>query len=479
MKHHCGIFGIHNHPDAARLTYFGLYALLHRGQEGAGIASFDGKQMHEHRGMGLVPDIFTEEHLSHLLKGHAAIGHTRYSSAGQSQIRNALPFVVTYKDQDIAISHNGNLTNAEELRAELEDSGAISQTTTNSELIVHLIVRSLASHTIEEAIVEACKRIKGAYSLVILVNDTLIAVRDPYGFHPLSLGRMGTATVIASETCAFDLLEAEFIRSLEPGEMVTIQGARLNSRFLDFDRNTTPVRQCIFELVYFARPDSIIFGEDVYQCRKRMGAEIAREAPASADFVMPFPDSGVYSAVGFAHESGLPYEHAMIRNHYVGRTFIQPSQGMRDFGVRVKINPVRSMIKGKRICIVDDSIVRGTTIRTRVQKLRELGAAEIHFRVSCPPVKFPCFYGINFSSKGELIAANYTEQEIGRFLGLDSLHYLSTEGILRSVSNPDAYCLACFTGDYPVPNEISNKLWLERKRMSLSFLALRIPRLYR
>ncbi len=464
IRHHCGIFGIYNHPEAARLTYFGLYALQHRGQESAGIVTYDGKKLREHRGMGLVHEVFTEEHLSRELKGNIAIGHTRYSTTGASLIRNAQPFLVRHKGLEIAIGHNGNLTNTEVLRAELEEQGALFQTTIDSELFVHLIARHLNSHnTIEDAIVAACKRVEGAYSLVILVNDKLIAVRDPHGFHPLSLGRLGTAHVVASETCAFDLLEAEFIRSLEPGEMISIQGTSLASRFLDFDRKTTPVRQCIFELVYFARPDSIVFGEDVYQCRKRMGAENAREMATHADFVMPFPDSGVYSAVGFARESGLPYEHAMIRNHYVGRTFIQPSQDMRDFSVRVKINPVRSMIKGKKICIVDDSIVRGTTIRTRVQKLRELGAAEIHFRVSCPPVKYPCFYGIDFSSRGELIAANYSESEIERFIGLDSLHYLSVNGMLRAVADPNAYCLACFTGDYPVPCEGSRKACTECK----------------
>lgn len=448
IRHYCGIFGIYNHAEAARMTYFGLYALQHRGQESAGIVTWDGTRLREHRGMGLVPDVFNERHLGKELKGQIAIGHIRYSTTGASLIRNAQPFLVRFKGQEIAIAHNGNLVNTEELKQELESQGSIFQTTIDSEVFVHLIARNLNGKTLEEAVMAACKRVRGAYSLLILANDKMIAVRDPHGVRPLALGRVAGAHVLASETCAFDLMEAEFIRSLDPGEMLVIDGTTTRSYRLE---EQAPTRQCIFELIYFARPDSLVFGEDVYQCRKEMGRQLAIESAPDVDFIMPFPDSGIYSAVGFAQQSGLPYEHAMIRNHYVGRTFIQPSQDMRDFSVKVKINPVKSMIKGKRICIVDDSIVRGTTIRTRVKKLRELGAAEVHFRVSCPPIKHPCYYGIDFSSKGELIAANYTIPEIEKFIGLDSLHYITIDGLLKSVSRPDNYCLACFTGDYPIP----------------------------
>ncbi|EGY25119.1 amidophosphoribosyltransferase [Desulfovibrio sp. A2] len=451
IKHYCGIFGIYNHVEAARMAYFGLYALQHRGQESAGIVTWDGQKLREHRGMGLVPDVFNERHLGKELKGNIAVGHIRYSTTGASLIRNAQPFLVRFKGMEIAIAHNGNLTNTVELRDELERKGSIFQTSIDSEVFVHLIAHNMNGKTFEEAVMAACKRVQGAYSLIILANDKLIALRDPHGMRPLALGRLAGSPVLASETCAFDLMEAEFIRPLDPGEMLVIEGNSVKSYSLMDEDKKPPTRQCIFELVYFARPDSIVFGEDVYQCRKEMGRQLAMESAPDVDFIMPFPDSGIYCAVGFAQQSGLPYEHAMIRNHYVGRTFIQPSQDMRDFGVQVKINPVKSMIRGKRICIVDDSIVRGTTIRTRVKKLRELGAKEVHFRVSCPPIKHPCFYGIDFSSKGELIAANHSIAEIERFIGLDSLHYLSIDGLLRSVSRPENYCLACFNGDYPIP----------------------------
>ncbi len=457
-REYCGVFGIYNHAEAARMTYFGLYALQHRGQESAGIVSWDGATLREERGMGLVPDVFNERHLSKELKGHIAIGHTRYSTTGASLLRNAQPFRVRYKGLDIAIAHNGNLVNTLELRSRLEASGSIFQTTNDSEVIVHLIAKHLNGSSLEEAVMAACREARGAYSLLLLANDTMIAVRDPQGFRPLLLGKVGDAHVFASESCAFDLLEADLVRSVEPGEMVVVKDGAVQSYAMDTGQEC---RQCIFELVYFARPDSIVFGENVYLCRKAMGRQLACEASVDADFVMPFPDSGVYSAVGYAQQSGLPYEHAMIRNHYVGRTFIQPSQDMRDFSVRVKINPVKDMIKDKRIIIVDDSIVRGTTIRTRVKKLRELGAREVHFRVSCPPIRYPCFYGIDFASKGELIAAKHSVQEIEQFIGLDSLHYLSIEGLLKSVRDPGEFCLACFTGEYPVACEGTAKSCLE------------------
>lgn len=461
-KEYCGLFGIYNHDEAARMAYFGLYAQQHRGQESAGIVTWDGLKIREQRGMGLVPEVFNERHLGKELKGRTAVGHIRYSTTGASLIRNAQPFLVRFGNLHLAVAHNGNLVNTQQLRKELEDEGSIFQTTIDSELFIHLIAKNLRKMTLEEAVMAACNRVKGAYSLLILANDKLIAAKDPHGFRPLALGRVDDSYVLASETCAFDLLEAEYLRPLEPGEMLVLHGNCVESYRLG---EPCQRKQCIFELVYFARPDSYVFGECVYACRKKMGRSLAREAPVEADFVMPFPDSGVYSAVGYSQESQQPFETAMIRNHYVGRTFIQPSQGMRDFSTRVKINPVRRMIKDKRLIIVDDSIVRGTTIRSRVIKLRELGAREIHMRVSCPPIRHPCFFGIDFSSKGELIAANNSVEDITRFIGLDSLHYLSIEGLLSSVSSPKDYCLACFDGDYPlIPEQGLGKMCLEDEK---------------
>ena len=449
IRHNCGLIGIYEHDDAARLLYFGLYAQQHRGQESAGIVTHDTCGLHDCRGMGLVPDVFTEEILGKL-PGRTGIGHTRYSTAGASEAREVPPFVAHYHGKDIAIAHNGNLVNTVALRDLLEDGGTIFATDNDTEIFMHLLVRALRGKNVPDAVREVCAQVKGAYCLLILVDETLVAVRDPHGFHPLSLGRLDGRPVFASETCAFDLLEAEYERSLEPGEMFIVDhsGERTETLLQPFPERP---QQCIFELVYFARPDSYIFDEQVYLCRKQMGWQLACESTPDVDFVMPFPDSGVYSAVGFAQCAELPYEHALIRNHYVGRTFIQPTQSMRSFGVRVKINPVRAMIEGKRICIVDDSIVRGTTMITRVRKLRELGAREVHVRISCPPVKFPCHYGVDFANPKELIAASYTENEIMQRLDVDSLHFLSVNGLLRSVHHPDSYCLACFTGRYPVP----------------------------
>lgn len=466
----CGIFGITGHEDAARLAYFGLYALQHRGQESAGIATWDtgtnsgGGETHVHVGMGLVPDVFTEEVLAQL-PGDVAIGHIRYSTTGKPERRNAQPLVVRMRGGvQLSLAHNGNLTNAAELRAELEDDGAIFQTSSDSEIFVHLISHGLKGKTLEEAILAACGRVEGAYSLVILANGKLIALRDPHGFHPLSLGRLDDAWVFASESCAFDLLEAERLREVRPGEMIVAERGALEYQSYRLPK-PAPVRQCIFELVYFARPDSIIFGEDVYQCRKRMGLELVHEAPAAVDCVIPFPDSGIYAALGVAQGAGVPYEHALIRNHYVGRTFIQPSQSMRQFSVRVKINPVHSMIENKRLFVVDDSIVRGTTVRTRVAKLRDMGAKEVHFRVSCPPIKHPCFYGIDFPSAKELVAVQHAPESLAALLGLDSLHYLSLEGLKRSVSCPDHYCTACFDGIYPTAlPSVQDKYSLEYHR---------------
>ena len=459
IRHECGLFGIYDHEDAARLAYFGLYAQQHRGQESAGIVTLDADGVHEHKGMGLVPDVFSEAGLR-ALTGRIAVGHVRYSTTGRSSSCNAQPFLAHYKGQDIVLAHNGNLVNAGELREELENEGAIFSTGNDTEIFMHLLVRALRRHNLHEAIREACSRVRGGYCLLILAGSTLVAVRDPFGFHPLALGRLDGKPVFASETCAFDLLEAEYERSVEPGEMIIVDASGERSEQLRGPLPKKP-RQCIFELVYFARPDSYVFNEQVYLCRKQMGWQLAHESTPDVDFVLPFPDSGVYSAVGFAQCAELPYEHAMIRNHYVGRTFIQPTQSMRNFGVRVKINPVRAMIEGKKICIVDDSIVRGTTMITRVKKLRELGAKEVHIRISCPPVKYPCHYGIDFSSRGELIAAQCTLPEIVSRLDVDSLHYLSIDGLLRSVMHSDSYCLACFTGEYPVPCEECGKYRLE------------------
>jgi amidophosphoribosyltransferase len=459
-KEYCGLFGIDSHSEAARMAYFGLYALQHRGQESSGIVTWDGSALREQRGMGLVPEVFSEDHLGRQLKGQTAIGHLRYSTTGASLIRNAQPFMVRFKDKHLAIGHNGNLVNTWELRRELEEQGSIFQTTMDSEVIMHLLASNLnGANTVEDALCKALQKIKGAYSLVMLVNNKLIGVRDPNGFRPLSLGRVNDAYVLASESCAFDLLEAEYLRSIRPGEMVVIEDGKLTSREFTPGKKST---SCVFELIYFARPDSIVFEETVYNARKKMGATLAREAPVEADMVMPFPDSGVYAAVGYAQQSGIPFEMAMIRNHYVGRTFIQPSQDMRDFGVRIKLNPVAEMIRNKRIIIIEDSIVRGTTIRTRVKKLREMGAREIHMRVSCPPIRFPCYYGIDFSSKGELIAANHEIRDIARFIGLDSLHYLTIQGLKKALHDRDDFCFACFDGQYPLTaGEHCNKMCLE------------------
>jgi amidophosphoribosyltransferase len=451
-REECGIFGVFGNSDAAKLSYFGLYALQHRGQESAGIAVSDGCQVLEYKHMGLVHDVFKERTLEKL-KGHLAIGHVRYSTTGSSLLANAQPFVMFHGNEYYGIAHNGNIVNAVELRRELEKEGAIFQSTMDTEIIMHLVARNLR-YGIEEALVEALKRVKGAYSLVMCTRDKLIAMRDPRGFRPLCLGEINGSYVLASETCAFDLIEATYIRDIEPGEILIIDanGFRSLKPFPE-----TPPAYCIFEFVYFARPDSNIFGQNVYLCRKRLGNLLAEEnCPISADFIMPFPDSGNYAAIGFAEASRIPLEMGIIRNHYVGRTFIQPSQAMRDFAVRVKLNPVKELLKDKRVVLVEDSIIRGTTTRTRINSLREAGAKEVHMVVSCPPHRFPCPYGIDFSTKGELIASSHSVDEIRDFIGLDSLNYLSLEGLLKGAqASPQnhSFCLACFTGDYSIPIE--------------------------
>lgn len=452
IRHYCGLMGVYDHEDAAKLTYFGLYAQQHRGQESSGIVTFDGRQLHEHRKAGLVHDVFMESDLQRLV-GKIAIGHVRYSTTGISLSPSVPPFIARSHGHTIVVAHNGNLVNTQEIRDELEQKGSIFVSDNDTEVFVHLIARALIKNDSPvEAVRSACQKVKGAYSLLILVDQTMIALRDPFGFRPLSLGRLDGKPVFASETCAFDLLEAEYERTLEADEMYVVTKDGEYSQRLSLEPQNK-VRQCIFELVYFARPDSYIFNEQVYVCRKNMGWQLAHESTPDVDFILPFPDSGIYSAVGFAQCAELPYEHAFIRNHYVGRTFIQPSHNMRNFSVRVKINPVKAMINGKRICIVDDSIVRGTTMISRVKKLRELGAKEVHIRISCPPIKFPCHYGIDFAHESELIASKNSVEEIRKILNVDSLHYLSIDGLLRSVMHSDQYCTACFTGDYPVPCE--------------------------
>jgi amidophosphoribosyltransferase len=448
-REECGVFAVYGREEAARVTFFGLFALQHRGQESAGIASSDGCQVWAHKGMGLASEVFREDTLSKL-PGRLAIGHVRYSTTGSSVLSNAQPFLVHHGEEYYALGHNGNLINAPELRAELEEKGSIFQSTMDSEVIVHLMAPHLKKEGLEEALTKAFARVQGAYSIVMLTRNRVVAVRDPRGFRPLSLGRLDGGWAVASETCAFDLVGAKYVRDVRPGEILIIDDAGLHS--------LTPFAQerpahCIFELIYFSRPDSQVFGENVYLCRKRLGRNLAREYRPDVDFVMPFPDSGNYAALGYAEESGLPFEMGMIRNHYVGRTFIQPSQAMRDFGVRVKLNPVQPLIAGKKIVIVEDSIIRGTTSRNRVRHLRESGAQEIHMVVSCPPTRHPCPYGIDFSVRGELIAAEKEDEaEIASFIGLDGLHYLSVEGMVQATGLPrEHFCLACYNGAYPLP----------------------------
>jgi amidophosphoribosyltransferase len=454
----CGIFGVLGHKDAARLTYLGLYALQHRGEESAGIFAYNGKKVTFHKGMGLASEVFDESSIKSL-RGDIAIGHVRYSTTGSSHSSNIQPFLANHKRGHIAIAHNGNLTNALELRHALEKKGSIFQTTIDSEVIAHLLARS-RQKGYKENITWTLSQLEGAYSLVLMLDNILIGARDPRGWRPLCLGRLDGAYVLASETCALDLINAKYVRDIEPGEIVFISKAGLES-IKPFPKCKHSL--CIFEYIYFARPDSNIFGKSVYLTRKRLGRQLAREYPVKCDLVIPIPDSGNYAALGFATESKIPYEEAIIRNHYIGRTFIQPSQFVRDFRVKVKLNPVRDVLKGKRIVITEDSIVRGTTSRVRVKTLREAGAKKVHMRVSCPPIKFPCFYGIDFPTRKELIASNKTVDEIRDFIGLDSLKYLSLDGMLKAMLLPkDEFCTACFSGRYPMkPPKRSSKYILE------------------
>ena len=469
-KHYCGVFGVFGHPNAAELTYYGLYALQHRGQESAGIVTCDGRQFHVHRGMGLVSQIFVGESLQ-ALNGTMAVGHTRYSTTGSSHIRNAQPLTVDCARGQIAIAHNGNLTNAAALREELERRGSIFQTTVDSEIILHLMAQpSLNGHGTNN-LIDTMRRIEGAYSLVIMTENELIGVRDPHGFRPLCLGQVGDGWVLSSESCALDLIHAKFVRDIEPGEVVVINqdGVHTFQAFPEHQRRAF----CIFEYVYFARPDSTINHRNVYKVRVEMGRQLARENPVPADIVVPVPDSGNYAALGYSEETGIPYEMAFIRNHYVGRSFLQPSQLIRDFNVRVKLNLIPDLVRNKRVVIVDDSIVRGTTCKARVNTLKEAGAKEVHVRVSCPPHMNPCVYGIDFPDRNKLMAANYSIDEIRKYLNADSLAYLSMAGMVQATGlGKETFCRACYDGDYPVPYDSKvDKHIMERRRARVEGLA--------
>ena len=451
LHEECGVFAVYGHPEAANLTHLGLHALQHRGQESAGIASSDGKLIYTHKSMGHVADIFTASVLNGL-PGHMAIGHTRYSTAGDSSVLNAQPFSVSCNKGRIAVAHNGNITNAMELRSELEDHGAIFQASSDSEVILHLVAHS-NQRTLSEALREALMLLEGAFSLVVVAGDSIIVARDPHGFRPLAIGRMNTAKgpvfVFASETCAFDLIDAHYIGDVEPGEMVIAGPNGLTREFY-----TLPDRpaQCVFEHVYFSRPDSIVFGVAVQHSRELMGRFLSEELPVKADVVVPIPDSGVAAALGYSHASGIPFAHGLIRNHYVGRTFIEPSQAIRDFGVRLKLNPVREILSGKSVVLVDDSLVRGTTSQKIVRMVRNAGAREVHLRISCPPTMSPCFYGVDTPTKRELIAANQSVEEIRQFIDCDTLAYLSLEKLslaVRDAGPEHQFCYACYTGKYP------------------------------
>jgi amidophosphoribosyltransferase len=448
FREECGVVGIFGHPEAANLVYLGLYALQHRGQEGAGIVSANAGTLISHRGLGLVADVFNED-IIRRLEGSAAIGHNRYSTAGKTLLKNTQPFVVEFGRGGLAVAHNGNLVNAIELREQLEERGSIFQSTVDTEVIVHLIATARGSRVVDR-VVTALSQVRGAYSLLFLTPSEMIAVRDPNGFRPLVLGRIKDSVVVASESCALDLVGADFDREVEPGEVVVISDRGVES-YHPFP--ATPRTSCVFEYIYFARPDSRVYGRNVYQVRKELGRQLAREQPAEADLVIPVPDSGVPAALGFAEESGLPFDMGLIRNHYVGRTFIEPQDAIRHFGVKVKLNAQAEVLKGKRVVVVDDSIVRGTTSRKLVAMLRHAGAKEVHMRISSPPTIGSCFYGVDTPSTEELIAHNNPIEGIRQFVGADSLGYLTERGMYAFLKEGDSngFCAACFTGRYPVP----------------------------
>lgn len=449
----CGIVGIYNHEEASNLAYLALHALQHRGQESAGIVSSDGERLYGYRRMGLVADIFTENVLKQV-PGRNAIGHVRYSTTGMSELRNAQPFQVDYSRGALAVAHNGNLVNVRKIRGELEAHGSIFRSTMDTEVLIHLIAAARSSQ-LTDRIAEALHQVKGAFSLVFLTETRMVAVRDPFGWRPLVIGKLGDGYVVASETCALDLIEAEFVREVEPGELVMFDREGMRSFFPFAEQKKKAM--CIFEFVYFAKPDSHIFGRDVYIMRKGFGRQLAKEHAVDADVVIPVPDSGVPSAIGYSEESGVPFQFGLIRNHYVGRTFIEPKQSIRHFGVKLKLNPVRDVLAGKRVIVVDDSIVRGTTSRKIVEMVRDAGAKEIHFRVSAPPTAWPCYYGIDTPTREELMASSQSVDEIRQYIGADTLGYLSQEGLYWFEKNPgEWFCDACFTGNYPVPVEDLN-----------------------
>ncbi len=453
----CGIFGLYGHEEAANIAYLGLHALQHRGQESAGVVTcddgVDGPRYYRHAGMGLVSDVFNREVIGQL-PGRTAVGHVRYSTAGSSELRNAQPSLFEYAHGGVTIAHNGNLVNAGEIRRRLESNGSIFQTSSDSEVIIHLMAQAREPEAIER-LATALRQVRGAYSLLILTEGHLIAARDPHGFRPLVMGRLKDSYVFASETCAFDLVEAEFIREVEPGEVILI-GPRGMRSFKPFEamRDPEPRRFCVFEHVYFARPDSLLNDKSVYRAREKMGRALAHEAPVEADVVIPVPDSGVPAAIGYAREAGITFDMGLIRSHYVGRTFIEPQDSIRHFGVRLKLSPVRAVVDGKRVVVVDDSLVRGTTSRKIVKMLKSAGAKEVHLRISAPPTTFPCYYGIDTPTRSELIASSHSVDEIARYVTCDSLAYLSHEGMMSAVDSDASgkgYCSACFTGDYAVP----------------------------
>ncbi len=444
----CSVVGVFGVEGAAKFAYFALFSLQHRGQEAAGIASSDGEKIHVSKGRGLVTQVFDEKKLS-LLTGKNAVGHTRYSTAGEDSVLDAQPIFARYDLGQIAVVHNGNLTNAKEVRKELISQGAIFQTFMDTENLIHLIARS-SKKQLYDRIIEALHKIEGAYSLIVLSRKKMFAMRDPFGFRPLSLGKLQEGWVVASETCAFDLIGAEYVRDVRPGELLVFEEGKEPQSIQVFQ--PTP-HKCIFEFIYFARPDSQIFGKSVYKLRKAMGRELAKEYPVKADLVIPVPDSGVAAALGYAQESKIPFELGIIRNHYVGRTFIEPTQEIRDLKVKMKLNPIKNIIQGKRLIVIDDSIVRGTTSKKIVGILKEFGAKEVHMRISAPPTVGPCYYGVDTPTKEELISSKYSIEETKNYIGADTLAYLSIDGLLRSVGNDLSYCMACFDGNYPIKNK--------------------------
>ncbi|MBX7153167.1 amidophosphoribosyltransferase [bacterium] len=460
IKEECGVFGIYGHPEAAKLAYLGLYSLQHRGQESTGIVAADGERLHRHVGMGLVGDVFSDDKIFAQLPGHIAIGHNRYSTTGGSFLQNAQPIIAIINTGEVAAAHNGNLVNYFQLRSDLQNKGAILQSNSDTEVILHLAAHS-GFPKVEDQIKYAVTQIKGAFSLLLITKDKLIAVRDPHGIRPLCIGRMGDATVIASESCALDIIGAEYTRDVKPGELIVVDAKGLHSEMVVKDLPTPA--HCIFEFVYFSRPDSKIFGDNVDKARRKLGKRLAEEVPVEADIVISVPDSSNTAAVGYSRRTGMKFELGLIRNHYVGRTFIHPVQSMRDLKVKVKFNAVEGVLRDRRVVVIDDSIVRGTTLKPLIAMIRKAGAKEVHVRISSPPVTSPCYYGMDFPTKNELIANRMSKEEMCKQIGADSLEYLSMEGLLAAVpQDGHGYCTACFSGKYPLPvNEQTDKLQCE------------------